>query len=851
MSGLDLSKAFDWLQVINTLPSLVELHLSYCQLMNIHTHVHSLNLTSLSLLDLSENDFSNNFVPCWIFSLTSLVSLDLSGCGFLELTPGSSQGFHNMTSLELLHISENHFMNSSFVLKGLSGSNLISLDVSNCGVSGLILDSLNNLTSLLSIDLSYNQLTKRIPKSLGNLCNLREIDLSGNSFGNITLAFLLESFSDCKSPSLESIHIEFSGLSSHLPDQLGQLTNLVYLRLESNDIVGTIPDSIGGLSFLKYMILDENLLSGQIPFWVGGLSSLEELRVSNNRLNGSLPDSLGLLSNLTSLDISYNLLTGVVTDAHFANLNRLKYLSGSGNNLILRPRLLNWYPHFRLESLSLNSWDIGPQFPLWLLEQSNLTLLEIRKTNISSVMPHSFWRSFPNLEHLDMSQNHIQGRLLSIPRTLSILDLSYNKFSGQLPELPNNSLVNFLDLSYNSFEGLLHHLLCPYGGQWLYVLNLANNNLSGAIPNQCWEKFPILMFLNLNNNNLSSEIPRTLGSLSTLKSLNMRNNKLFGRLPTSLKNLSKLLVLQLSGNKFIGRIPTWFGTELSTLRILSLRSNNFQQNISHELCYLTGVQILDLAHNNLSGNIPRCFDNFTILSGRKAITDRLFSISIGDIEIVGSASLVIKGREDLHSTILGLVLIVDLSSNNLSGGIPRELMTLHSLQSLNLSRNQLTESIPENIGDMKSLESVDVSVNELSGELPVSLSSLNFLSSFNVSYNSFTGRVPRSTQLQSFNESCFFGNKLCGDPLSESESCAVPVPDVDHEEEDEEKDGSHGVDLGLIISIVCGFIAGFWAVVVPLIVTTRWRIAYFGFLRKLKYIVLDVIRKYLGNMFRK
>ncbi|KAJ0772121.1 putative non-specific serine/threonine protein kinase [Helianthus annuus] len=61
-----------------------------------------------------------------------------------------------------------------------------------------------------------------------------------------------------------------------------------------------------------------------------------------------------------------------------------------------------------------------------------------------------------------------------------------------------------------------------------------------------------------------------------------------------------------------------------------------------------------------------------------------------------------KGREDTYGS-LGLVTLLDLSSNNLSGQIPSELMTLHKLQSLNLSRNQLTGKIPNKIGDMKSL----------------------------------------------------------------------------------------------------------------------------------------------------
>ncbi|KAJ0772094.1 putative leucine-rich repeat-containing, plant-type, leucine-rich repeat domain superfamily [Helianthus annuus] len=820
MSGVNLTEASDWFQVINTLPSLAQLHLSLSGLPDIHPNVASLNLTFLSSLDLSYNNFNKNFMPQWIFSITSLVSLDLSGCHFRgPPIPSSTGSFHNLTSLKFLHISENEFMSSSLVLKELSsiGGNLISLDMRSCGVKSATLDSLHNLTSLLSLDLSENQLTSTIPKSLGNLCNLRHIDMGGNSFQNISLTSLLRSFLDCKSPSLESLYLESSQLSCSLPNQLEQLVNLVHLDLGYNDISGPIPESIGNLSFLRLLYLDGNLISGPIPYSVGGLSSLETLTLSHNHLTGTLPESLGQLSKLKYLDLSHNLLTGVVTDDHFSKLIGLKNLDGSGNNLTLRPHHANWVPSFQLESLYISSWDLGPQFPLWLLTQRDLSRLDMRNTKISSTMPESFWRSFPNLEELDMSQNQIQGRLFEIPATLHEVDLSSNLFSGKLPKLFNSSMLNVLDLSNNSFTGSLLHLLCSCGGNAIHVLNLANNHLSGAIP-ECWEKWQSLIFLNLENNNLSGVIPTAMGYLSSLVSLNMCKNKLSGRLPASLMWLKELQILEFASNELVGSIPTWIGTKLLDLRILNLRSNNFDGTISHELCYLTAIQILDFAHNNLSGNIPRCFNNFTVLSKKETIESDPFSVifDFGIIEITNSASLVMKGQEYTYSTILGLVMVLDLSGNKLSGNIPVELMALQALQSLNISKNQLTGVIPKNIGDMKFLESFDVSSNHLSGELPMSLSSLTFLSSFNVSFNNLTGRIPTSTQLQSFNESSFFGNKLCGVPLTQI--CG----EIEHHKDQQEGDTSHGVDFGLIISILLGFFVGFWSIVISLNVGTIW-----------------------------
>nr|XP_043625424.1 receptor-like protein EIX2 [Erigeron canadensis] len=812
MSLIDLSKATDWFQVINTLPSLVELHLSICELSNWHPHVSRLNVTSLTVLDLFGNDFGKTF-PRWIFNLTNLVSLHLGDCRFNNPLPSGIYSFRNLASLQTFYAYGNHFMNSSSLLKGLS-SNLKVLDISYCGISSSVLHSLDNSTSLLSLDMSGNQLTEAIPSSLGNLCELKEIDLSFNTFGNISLAYLLKSLLNCKSPSLESLDIFGSRLS------------------------GPIPKSIIRISSLKTLVLANNRLNGSIPNLIGQLSSLEVLDLESNQLSGNLPVSLGQLSKLIDLSFSNNSLVGSVTEAHFAKLVSLKSLDGSGNNLTLKLQVANWYPPFHVQALFLNSWCLGPQFPTWLQSQRDLTWLDISSANISSPMPReSFWRSFPNLTHLDMSHNHIKGTLtLGILGTVDVLDLSFNEFSGKLSTVSNDSLLPVsLYLSNNFFEGSLRQLLCLNGVQETHVLSLGYNYFSGVLPD-CWEKWPNLQVLTLGNNKLSGEIPRTLGSVQGLQLLNIHENKISGRLPNSLMKLTSLNILQLGKNELTGSIPSWIGTKLSLLKILNLRSNHLEGNLPHELCYLSQTQILDLAQNNLSGNIPRCLYNFSVLSGKEtnSLPDLSFSFEGYDISDGGLASatasdtLVMKGQEYTYSSILGLVTLLDLSSNNFSGQIPSELTTLGELKSLNLSRNELTGRIPGEIGDMKALESLDLSMNMLYGELPISLSRLNFLSYFNVSYNNLTGSVPVSTQLQSFNESSFYGNKLCGTPLSDH-CVLVEVPTQTTGYEKKER----GFGWGLIISIVLGFVTGFWISVVPLIVSTSWRVKYFSLMGKL------------------
>ncbi|KAL4576013.1 hypothetical protein LXL04_012101 [Taraxacum kok-saghyz] len=730
-----------YIDVITTLKHAQECHK---QRLSVNISPSLLHLKQLKHLDLSHNDFKGIQIPSFIGSFKSLRYLNLSRSGFGGTVPpqlGNLSELHTLCLGSFYPFVDYEFENTltstrnMHWLSSLSGLHL--LDMSGVDLS----KTSDNWLQILMINCA---LSSPVLDSLHNLTSLLSLDLSKNELTK-TIPKSLANLCNLRHIKLEGNSFPNISLATHLES----FFECKEPRLESLSLGSSeLSDSIGLLSSLKSLDLQNNHISGPIPYSVGKLSSLEMLDLSYNQLNGSLPSALGQLSKLVLLDFSNNRLTGVVTKPHFVKLERLIILNGEGNNLTLRSNLTNRIPSFQLIILSL-----------------------------------------PNLDYLDISQNHIQGILPTcIPPSLRVLDISSNEVGGPLPQLPNTSRTLIMDLSNNYFTGSLHNFLCPENENELGVLNLSHNHLSGVVPD-CWQKWQSLSFLNLANNNLSGRIPTSLGSLSSLGSLNLCNNNLSGSL-----------------------------------------------------------KILDLADNNLSGNIPTCFNNFSVLTGKQTTSNSQLDFSpFQGNDALGSASLVIKGREDTYSTILGLVMILDLSGNNFSGHIPTEIMALKALRSLNLSRNHLTGRIPENIGDLRLLESLDLSVNLLSGELPVSLSNLSFLSDFSVSHNSLTGRVPSSTQLQGFNESSFLGNKLCGYPLTIS--CAVEV--TDKEDIEEGNNGSDGVDWGLIISIVFGFITSFWAVLTPLIVSTKWRIAYFGFLTELRSMVCDVIRMYWCSMFYK
>ncbi|KAK9928964.1 hypothetical protein M0R45_026077 [Rubus argutus] len=333
----------------------------------------------------------------------------------------------------------------------------------------------------------------------------------------------------------------------------------------------------------------------------------------------------------------------------------------------------------------------------------------------------------------------------------------------------------------------------------------------------------------MSNNSLSGTIPRSIDSLRALRYLILSSNNLSGELP-SLRNCTNMKSLDLGENKFSGNIPAWIGENMLSLLILRLSSNSFTASIPSQLCDLSNLHILDLSHNNLAGHIPPCVGN---LSGFKVSV-----ISDKDTSYLyqGKLKAVTKGRVQDFGSTLYLVNSLDLSNNYLSGEIPMELTTLINLWTLNLSMNHLTGIIPSRIGNMESIETLDLSINQLSGSIPQSMVSLTFLNHLNLSYNNLSGNVPTGNQFNSLvDPSVYEGNAAL---------CGFPLPDCQDNGETPQVPSGGGKEfewLGFVISAVIGFIVGFWGVCGSLVINKSWRQAYFHFIDRMKYALIDFV----------
>nr|XP_027124007.1 receptor-like protein EIX1 [Coffea arabica] len=436
------------------------------------------------------------------------------------------------------------------------------------------------------------------------------------------------------------------------------------------------------------------------------------------------------------------------------------------------------------------------------------------------------------LDHLDLSLNSFQipiPEFLGSLGMLSYLNLSLAAFTGMIPQhLGNLSNLRYLDLSSILPCSLmicigslnLPQSLHTVNFTSLSVLELTGNRFKSPIP-RWFSNLSTLVQLDLTMSEITGDVSAVIGDLTTCCKNSLEELILAAWLKTQ-KQLSTVILtnvgisellelLDLGGNRFAGKIPKWLGASPLALFELRLRANRFSGSIPEEVCNLIYLHILDIAANYLSGSIPACLGQLTHMQ----IVLPFVPISpISAFKDIAEMDLVVKGRQMRYGKTLELVNILDLSSNNLSGEIPKEITRLLALGTLNLSRNQLTANIPEEIGNLSLLETLDLSHNHLSGPIPRSMTAMTFLNYLNLSYNNLSGQIPSTNQFQTFNDpSIYEGNAgLCGVPLP-TKCDAVNAGDAEDKgrmkDHSVEEDGEDSTKLEFYISMVLGFILDF------------------------------------------
>nr|CAH10218.1 polygalacturonase inhibiting protein [Phaseolus vulgaris]CAI11360.1 polygalacturonase inhibiting protein precursor [Phaseolus vulgaris]CDN96901.1 PvBPGIP4 [Phaseolus vulgaris] len=251
------------------------------------------------------------------------------------------------------------------------------------------------------------------------------------------------------------------------------------------------------------------------PEWEGVScdTDTKSYRVNILDLNGlsltkpyPIPSSVGNLPYLGSLYISrMNNLVGSIPPS-IAKLTKLGFIRISHTN-------------------------VSGQIPNFLSQMKSLITIDFSYNALSGTLPPSL-SSLPNLVGISLDGNRISGTIPgsfgSFPKHFTVLTLSRNRLTGNIPTTLAKLGLSFVDLSENMLEGDAS------------VLFGANKNLRK---------------IDLAKNLLAFDLGKISLRSKNLEGLDLRKNRIYGTLPKVLTSLKYLRTLNVSYNNLCGQIP--------------------------------------------------------------------------------------------------------------------------------------------------------------------------------------------------------------------------------------------------------------------------------------------------------
>ncbi|PRP87381.1 hypothetical protein PROFUN_01643 [Planoprotostelium fungivorum] len=532
---------------------------------------------------------------------------------------------------------------------------------------------------VIQIYMADNNMIGTLPASLGNMTHLRTLNLIANL-----------------------------GLTGSIPETITRLVNLVYLDLSLCSFTGTIPMGMRELSQLEYLYLNNNQLSGQLPDFVYNMTKVKIVNLAQNLLRGSHPE-LTYCMNLVEIYTYGNLLDLPLPDS-------ICYAT-------------------KLVILQFHTNQIPGKIPQCINQMVLLQTLFGSNNQLNGSFPEL---NLPRLNTIYLGQNMLTGGFPPVSQcsSLKILSMSYNLFSGPLPQWLGN-MTNLVDLSMtnNYFNGSIPYSIANLTN--LNFIHLSNNLLSGGVPDsfgnmeQLWE-------LDLSFNLLEGAIPPSIYSRPYISQLILTNNQFNGTLST-FTSASHLNTIMVDSNQFSGNFPRMNAPALSTLYA---NDNNFTGSDLSWMSSLQNLQLIDLSNNRFSGSLPS-------LSGLNYLS-RL---------VVKNNSL--SGTFPVYSS--SQLNYVDCSNNQLSGDTFNLFNNKRALQFVYINDNTFSGYIPPQIGAATLLQVLDATNNYLYGPMPNTFSSLYNLVTLRLGRNSLTGVLPNMNTLYKLQELSIDNNWLSSD----------------------------------------------------------------------------------------
>ena len=495
-------------------------------------------------------------------------------------------------------------------------------------------------------------------------------------------------------------------LTGEIPAELGNLTNLEWLRLDSNRLTGEIPTELGSLTNLQVLVLSENRLTGEIPTELGSLTNLEALRLHHNQLAGEIPPGLGNLTNLEGLYLSGNQLSGKMP-AEFGNLTNLQVLVLSENQLTGEiPAELGSLT--KLQGLYLQRNRLTGEIPAELGNLTNLTNLRLHYNRLTGEIPAELG-NLTNLERLYLHGNQLTGcipqDLQGVPSNdLSELGLPFCDIPGAVTA--GDPLVARYDANAN---GTIER------GEVIAAIN--DYLFGGAISRR-----DVIRLINLYL--FAPSTPHNRPGAPT-------------GLTAAGNGQTRMDLSWTAPPSDGGAAITGYRIEVSEDRTdwndLVADTRNAATSYSHTGLTAGSTRHYRVSAINSAGTGPASnIATGTTATGTTAgdaATDRaaltaLYNATDGANWRNNGNWLSNAPMGEWHRVTTdsdGRVTQLVLFTNQLTGDMPAELGSLTNLQTLDLADNQLTGEIPAELGNLINLESLYLTNNQLVGCIPEEL----------------------------------------------------------------------------------------------------------------------------------